>query len=51
MFTLVARDPLAPALVEQWADHAERNGEAPEKVSEARQLAQRMRVWRAAHTA
>jgi hypothetical protein len=47
MFILLARDPDAPGLVEQWADAREKRGEDPVKVAEARECAASMRRWRA----
>lgn len=59
MFVLLARDPLAPALVEKWAEDrvpaATRSLESEgrerkfAKINEARACAQSMRAWRAAH--
>lgn len=53
MFVLLARDPDAPALVEQWADNrawAIATGKRPESdmamVTEARECAAKMRRWR-----
>jgi hypothetical protein len=45
VFILRAQDMLAPALVEQWANDAERHGCSADKVSEARALARLMRRW------
>lgn len=45
VFVLVARDRLAPELVDAWADRAEAHGVTPAKVAEARELAVQMRVW------
>ncbi len=45
LFTLLARDPVAPALVDGWAAAAEARGENPEKVAEARKCAWAMRAW------
>lgn len=54
MFVLLARDPGAPALVEEWAHRREfliNSRRRPEsdraKVAEARECAARMRQWRA----
>lgn len=47
MFILLARDPRAPFLARKWARHAERAGKRPEKVAEARRLANDMEEWRA----
>lgn len=55
MFVLLARDPLAPALVVEWARRREQaaideGGELdPAKTLEARACAQAMRAWRAEH--
>lgn len=49
LFTLIARDPLAPQLVRSWADRAAANGEDPAKVEEARRCAAQMEVWRRLH--
>lgn len=46
VFVLCARDPLAPALVREWAFCYERLNGASPKVDEALQLADQMRVWR-----
>lgn len=46
LFTLLARDPDAPLLVELWAAlRAQREGVTPQ-VTEARECAERMRAWR-----
>jgi hypothetical protein len=45
MFILLARDPLAPILVELWASIKEMNGENKSKVDEALNCASSMRVW------
>jgi len=42
MFVLLGRDPLAPFLVELWAQARALNGEDPEKVAEASRLAAAM---------
>lgn len=50
MFILLGRDPLAPELVERWADlRAARRGPSP-KVEEARACARAMREWGADNT-
>jgi hypothetical protein len=53
MFTLLARDPYAPWLLEEWAGEREtqiENGRRPASdiamVVEARQCAENMREWR-----
>lgn len=47
VFVLRAKDPIAPALIEDWAKHAEMMGiHEPAKIAEARALAQSMREWR-----
>lgn len=46
MFVLLARDPLAPILVQLWADLSEGN---LSKVFEARQCAVSMKDWRERH--
>lgn len=53
MFVLLARDPLAPILVELWASLRADDGvrthpsaPAPAKVAEARHCAASMRAWR-----
>lgn len=46
MFILLARDPLAPILVEQWAALREHSAGNPSKVAEARQCAAAMRAYR-----
>ena len=45
MFVLLARDPLAPALVELWATLREHYAGNPSKVAEARECAKAMREW------
>ena len=45
MFVLLARDPIAPALVDRWANRAEAAGKDVGKVAEARKLAEEMRAW------
>lgn len=45
VFVLRAQDVLAAGRVDDWADHAELQGSPPEKVAEARQLAEKMRAW------
>jgi hypothetical protein len=47
MFTLLARDPTAPAFVRAWA--AKHGGEKPEKAAEARGIADAMEAWRKEH--
>ena len=46
MFVLLARDPLAPILVELWASLREHAAGTPSKVKEARACALDMRKWR-----
>lgn len=53
MFVLLARDPSAPGLVLSWAEARKaeiRNGYRPASdhimVEEARQCAEKMRIWR-----
>ena len=45
MFILLARDPLAPILVDMWASLREHYAGNPSKVAEARQCAEQMRIW------
>lgn len=47
MFVLLARDPLAPRLVEQWAELREATRGPGAKVDEARACAAAMAVWAA----
>lgn len=47
MFTLLARDPESPDLVEEWADREEFKKGVTPKVLEARECAQAMRRWAA----
>ncbi|MCX5516176.1 hypothetical protein C3941_19490 [Kaistia algarum] len=50
MFILLARDPLAPGLVREWADQREAVAVTARqfaKVSEARQCADAMEAWAA----
>lgn len=49
MFILLARDRLAPSLVEMWAATRELMGEDPAKVAEANECAAAMRTWREAN--
>lgn len=46
MFVLLARDPLAPILVELWASMREHLAGNPAKVKEARGCAAAMRSYR-----
>lgn len=46
MFVLLGRDKHAPALVREWADLREREGEDSRKVAEARQCADAMANYR-----
>lgn len=46
MFVLLARDPLAPFVVEMWAKMRELSDGRSEKVNEARACAAAMEVWR-----
>lgn len=45
VFVLLARDPQAPGLVRAWADERESIGEDPEKVAEARAVADDMEAY------
>ena len=45
MFTLLGRDPMAGALVRQWADMRAAAGEDPAKVKEARDCADALDAW------
>lgn len=45
MFILLGRDPMAPALVQLWANLREKEGEDPDKVAEARQCAEEMQRY------
>lgn len=45
MFILLGRDPLAPALVEEWANQREQARGRGAKVEEARACAAAMRAW------
>jgi hypothetical protein len=48
-FVLRAKDPMAPALIELWAEQRRvQYGDYP-KLSEARQCARAMRVWKDQH--
>lgn len=44
-FTLRGQDILAPGIVEDWAKKAEKLGVSPERVKEARDVAEAMRKW------
>ena len=46
MFVLLARDPLAPILVELWASLRQHAVGNPSKVAEARDCAKAMRDWK-----
>jgi hypothetical protein len=48
MFVLLARDPLAPMLVELWASLRAHLAGNPSKVDEARACAVAMRRWKTA---
>jgi hypothetical protein len=45
MFVLLGRDPLAPALVHEWADQRARSRGVDAKVREARECAEAMDRW------
>lgn len=45
VFVLRARDLLASASVDHWADEAELTGTPKKKVDEARVVARKMRAW------
>lgn len=49
LFVLCARDPLAPALVREWAARAGAQGVREEKTVGARQIAEEMDRWREEH--
>jgi len=51
MFTLLARDANAPALVRQWADIRSQMHGDDEKVAEALQCADNMEIWRRGQSA
>lgn len=51
MFVLLARDPMAPILVELWASLRAQAAGNPSKVAEARQCAENMRKWKHEHGA
>jgi hypothetical protein len=46
MFVLLARDPLAPDLVREWARRKSVRLEDPEKVVEAMAIAKEMESWK-----
>lgn len=46
MFILLARDPIAPSLVRDWASTRLNAGESLEKVREALECADAMEEWR-----
>ncbi len=48
-FVLRAKDPQAPALIEQWADERQARYGAYPKLDEARACAREMRAWKSAH--
>ena len=45
MFILLGRDPMAGVLVRAWAHMREQAGESPEKVKEARDVADKLDAW------
>lgn len=45
VFILRAKDLLASAVVDHWADEAEAVGTSKKKVNEARTVAKQMRAW------
>lgn len=49
MFTLLARDPVAPTVIRLWAAQKWQEGESPEKIAEARGIADAMEAWRKEH--
>lgn len=49
MFILLARDPLAPGIVELWADQREQGRGPSAKVEEARRCVKDMQAWQTAH--
>jgi hypothetical protein len=49
MFILLARDPIAPDLIRQWAEQRLEEGEDREKVDEAFACADAMDKWRVAN--
>ena len=51
LFVLLGRDRHAPMLVRLWARMREEEGEAPEKVAEARSCAAAMEAYREARAA
>lgn len=50
LFTLRAQDSLAPEIVREWAYRALAAGTPPEKVAEARKLADQMEDWQIANS-
>jgi hypothetical protein len=49
MFILLARDPIAPDLIRQWAEQRLEEGEDHEKIDEAFACADAMDKWRLAN--
>jgi hypothetical protein len=49
LFTLLARDPMAPQLIRLWAAQRWSEHEDPKVVAEARQIAGAMEDWRQKH--
>ena len=49
VFLLRAKDVVAPAAVQLWADRAEQAGASPNIVRAAREQAHRMILWQATH--
>lgn len=47
LFTLLARDKHAPEVIKFWASLKIKDGENPNKISEALDCAEHMRDWRA----
>jgi hypothetical protein len=49
MFTLLARDPMAPGLIRLWSAQKWQEHGNPEKIAEARGIADAMEAWRKEH--
>lgn len=51
-FVLLARDPMAPAIIRRWCAHRAMDPSTPpEQISEALECASAMEAWRAEHLA
>jgi hypothetical protein len=49
VFLIVARDVIAPGIVEEWALRAQQRGSPKEKTEGAFEIARVMRIWQTNH--